>query len=979
MSRQFFTSIVLCTLLCAPEALPQVFLFRHYSVANGLVSNSVNSLIQDSRGQIWIATGDGLSRYDGATFKNYTQAEGLRFPYINTVAESRHLPGVFYVATNGAGLYVLQNEKFQRRPMGQGDLSERVNVVYEDTDSSLWCGTDGGLIIYKNGQARLVFSESEVGGIFDIREVSDSTVWFLGTVESRLLSRARGTFARLPSPVQWPEVVIRLLRDSDGDFWVGSDKGSLIRYRDFRVIERLRLGEGIAIPGIDDGKGSIWVGTDEGLVRVSKDTAAPGRIRQYTEKNGLRKGPIRALLKDREDVFWLGTASAGLSKLEDRSIAFYPLTEPRWPRVAVGDGRDRIWTVGRDRIIELYRYSFDQVQTVYHPIPRLAQGDEGAAITLAPDGSLVTVTVKGVVQHLRIAASSGRPSSLAEVYSTRIPDLDPSRVPLVLLADRAGRVWCSVTAHGVVRIEPFGPGSQTRLLRRDDGMPDNGVRAMYEDRAGRLWFGGYRLGAASIAGAEGSGSGKLPFVQVEGLPEGSVRSILQSRRGTVLLGTRYNGLVVSDSSGIRTIGVTEGLPGSAVLSLVEDTSGVILIGTSQGLAKLHPEGTVETVEEFRGRQIYNVGLFSSGDLWLQTDLGFAVVAEGVFGKSSVPPPVYITSVEINGTVSPFWDGMELPPDQNSVSFEYIGISHRGEQPVRYQYKLAGADQDWHELTRERGVTYAALKAGEYEFQVRAVNRDGIMSPEPARWRFSVLAPLWFRWWFITAVVLCVAGAIWLFGQMRIRRLLEIERIRSRIATDLHDDIGASLTRITVYADAVHRSLQESHPFPESAKMGELLGEVSATSRELVDAMSDVVWSVDPRNDSFESLLLRMKTSAGRLLEAKGIEYDVDIPGSLGSLRLPLDFRRNFLLVFKEALNNIVRHSGATNVRIAIGEESGWLLLTVADNGHGFELQKGVRGNGLRNMRRRAEQLGGTVDIRSERGGGTRVALKAKLP
>ncbi|MRR13149.1 hypothetical protein EG835_11990, partial [bacterium] len=381
-------------------------------------------------------------------------------------------------------------------------------------------------------------------------------------------------------------------------------------------------------------------------------------------------------------------------------------------------------------------------------------------------------------------------------------------------------------------IEP--PGSHTRLLTRDDGIPDNGVRAMYEDRTGRLWFGGYRLGAAAIATTRASGSGKLPFERVEGLPEGSVRSILQTRRGEILLGTRYNGLVVQNSSGSRTIDVTEGLPGSAVVSLAEDAAGVILIGTSQGLAKLHPDGTVETVEEFRGRQIYNVGLFSSGDLWLQTDLGFAVVAGGVFGKSSVPPPVYITRVEVNGTESPFWNGMELSHDQNSVSVEYIGISHRGEQPVRYQYRLEGSDRDWHELTREHGVTYAALKGGEYEFQVRAVNRDGVASPEPARWRFSVLAPVWLRWWFIAAVALSLAGAIWLFAQMRIRRLLEIERIRSRIATDLHDDIGASLTRITVYADAVHRSLQGVQPFPEAAKMGELLAEVSATSRELVD-------------------------------------------------------------------------------------------------------------------------------------------------
>jgi signal transduction histidine kinase len=206
----------------------------------------------------------------------------------------------------------------------------------------------------------------------------------------------------------------------------------------------------------------------------------------------------------------------------------------------------------------------------------------------------------------------------------------------------------------------------------------------------------------------------------------------------------------------------------------------------------------------------------------------------------------------------------------------------------------------------------------------------------------------------------------------------IERLRTRIATDLHDDIGASLTRITVFSDAVHREIA-TRDDKTTERITGLVSDISAISRELVDNMSDVVWSVDPRNDSFESLLLRMKTTAARVLEAKGIEFDFDIPEEVASLKLPLDFRRNFFLVFKEALNNVLRHSGAGQVRIAIGREGGWLTLTIADNGRGFQISPEGGGNGLRNMRRRAEQLSGQVHLDSTPGDGTTVRLKAKLP
>jgi signal transduction histidine kinase len=208
----------------------------------------------------------------------------------------------------------------------------------------------------------------------------------------------------------------------------------------------------------------------------------------------------------------------------------------------------------------------------------------------------------------------------------------------------------------------------------------------------------------------------------------------------------------------------------------------------------------------------------------------------------------------------------------------------------------------------------------------------------------------------------------------------MERVRSRIATDLHDDIGASLTRITLFSTAAQEELRkEGARAATGDRLFALLQDISNTSRDLVDAMSDVVWAVDPRNDSFDNLLLRMKTYAGRLLEARGMEYDIDFPGPIGALDLPLDFRRNMFLVFKEALNNAVRHSQGTTVQLSLSRNDGFLVMKIRDNGRGFDVDHAGRINGLRNMKKRAEQIGGTLTVDSVPGAGTTILLRARLP
>jgi signal transduction histidine kinase len=233
------------------------------------------------------------------------------------------------------------------------------------------------------------------------------------------------------------------------------------------------------------------------------------------------------------------------------------------------------------------------------------------------------------------------------------------------------------------------------------------------------------------------------------------------------------------------------------------------------------------------------------------------------------------------------------------------------------------------------------------------------------------------WWFRALAAVAVVAILFLLYRARVRKLLAFERLRTSIATDLHDDIGSTLTEIALYSDAGLRHVH-AQPLPD-AQTDTLFQEIGALARGLVDAMSDIVWAIDPKNDSFEFLLLRMKSHATTVFEAKGIAHDIDIPPELAHLRLPLGFHRGFFLVFKEAITNVLRHSQAQHVWLSVHRDRGSLVMEIRDNGKGFAPATGAGGNGLLNMQRRARDFHGTVEIASIPSSGTTVTLRAPLP
>jgi signal transduction histidine kinase len=318
-------------------------------------------------------------------------------------------------------------------------------------------------------------------------------------------------------------------------------------------------------------------------------------------------------------------------------------------------------------------------------------------------------------------------------------------------------------------------------------------------------------------------------------------------------------------------------------------------------------------------------------------------------------------------------GLEFGPNQNHIQIDFFALSFRMAENLRYQFKLEGADIDWNAPTDQRSVTYASLSPGTYHFMVRAISADGTASLTPATVSFTILRPIWQRWWFLSLAGLFLIAGAYVMHKYRVNRLLELERVRTRIATDLHDDIGASLSQIAILSEVVRQKVGR-----DDAAVTEPLSQITTSSSELMGTMSDIVWAIDPHKDRLADLTQRMRRFASDVLTARNIDFEFHAPDAQRNLNLGADVRRQIFLVCKESINNIVRHSVCSRATIDFRVNRDWLTLVISDNGQGFDTARESDGHGLVSMRQRAKEMGGTLEITSQSGEGTTVTLKMPI-
>jgi ligand-binding sensor domain-containing protein/signal transduction histidine kinase len=1014
----YLTALVLSACLTTQaERLP----LKAYTVADGLPNNVINKIVRDSRGFLWFCTGEGLSRFDGYSFRNYGVDQGLPHTMVNDFLETRS--GELWVATNGgltlfnpsgdqAGHIVYANERQQRPamftvviPEEEDRAARAANVLLEDRKGTIWCGTMKHLYRLERGGNGFRLVPVDLGTkevfILDLLEDRSGSLW-IGTFTGLYCRGADGRIQHFTRGDGLPDENIHdLLQDHQGRLWAATRNGGFFRFK--AADNELFVGEvhnrhnGFPTDWVfqlfETSDYKIWVATNAGIIQFSPEADKGEKpFLSYTQRNGLSFREITALNEDASGNLWLGTNVTGAMKLERHGF----LTWDEQDGITVAN------SIFTDRAGEICLRAFvhSASSAGASSEQRLGVYDQGfhwfIPDALARTGWIFEqVTLQARNGEWWIGTGSGlfrfpATENLAQIKSARplhvygVSDGLATMQILRLFEDSSGDVWVSTIGapNGLARwrhetdsIEDFGKTQGLPPLSSDAAL------AFGQDASGNVW-----IGLSSGLARYRQGNFTL-FTTKDGLPPGGFQSLYLDHAGRLWSGSLRGGLVrvdnpAADQPAFIVYTTAQGLSSNGTGVIIEDSAGRIYGGTGRGLDQIDPEtGHVKHFTTFDGLA---PGAISSafrdrhGALWFATQKGLSrFVPES--NQASNAPPIVVNGLRVMGVaqhVSELGEKevslADLSVGQNQIQIDFVGLSFAIGDVLRYQYKLEGST-DWSAPTEQRTVNFASLSPGRYRFLVRAVNSDGIGSIQPAVVAFRILPPIWQRWWFVLLAFSAVTLVAYAFYRHRVARLLELERVRTRIASDLHDDIGSNLSLIAGLSEMLNAQMRNSN-----GQIAERLSTIAAVSRRSVDAMSDIVWAVNPKRDNVLDLSHRMRRFGNDILSARNIEFHLDAPNLDRNLRVNADVRREVFLIFKEGINNIARHSACTGAHAALRIDRGTIILTLKDDGHGFKTTNGSIGHGLESMRRRAEKLGGRLEVISKPREGTTITLSAPL-
>jgi signal transduction histidine kinase/ligand-binding sensor domain-containing protein len=977
-----------------------IYSYDAWPVEDVSAPSTVSSMLQSREGYLWMGTYQGLVRYDGVRFTLFDTAHTPGLQNNRITALYQDAEGTLWIGHETGQLSRFQHGQFQPAEPGHGWSGGAIEAIIADARNELWLMNDAGVFFrLRDGCAVECPGGASASRKVAISREKDGRLWMVANGMVATLEDGKlGNF-------QFPDsgsnnFCDRVASAQDGGLWVLGNgrarKWSGGRWEIER--EEIAWNGGPTTTMLETRSGALLIGTLNDGVYMLRPGA---ESLHFSRTNGLSHDWVRSLCEDHEGNIWIGTGS-GVNTLRPRKVRM--LNSPdHWQGAIVlsfavqGDGTAWIGTEGAG----LYRYE-QGGWTTFNQTSGLANLFVWSVL-LTRQGELYVGTWGGGLL-VRDGDRFQTPVGLSSITA-----------PVVAMYQGTGdELWIGTTA-GLYRYEAgkltWSAGKEKLVL------PD--VRAITQGPDGTLWFGMSGGGLGSFK------SGRLKqFRKQDGLSSDFVMSLYAESNGALWIGTSEYGLARLKSGKFSTISTEQGLPSLTINQIVDDGAGNLWLGSNRGIFRINKsslelcaDGTTKSVQcSTYGKAEGLTSLTCSGGfqpsacktpqglLWFPTSKGLATIDPTKVTSNPVPPPVTIEEIRVDGetvdakllSASQREAGREvtlrIPPGKQRFEIRYTGLSFAAPDKVRFRYKLEGLESEWLDAGTKRVAEYSYLRPGDYSFQVIACNNDDVWNQTGASLSFTVLPQFWQTWWFeacsITAGAGAVAGAAALVVRQRGRRKLEqlerqraLERERTRIARDIHDELGASLTRITLLSQSARGELRDHEP--AAAEMDQIYTD----ARDLTRAMDEIVWAVNPKHDTFDSLVTYLGRFAQHYLSAGAIRCRLDVPLHLPSWAITADIRHNVFLAFKEALNNVVKHAQATEVRISLELRASGFILVIADNGKGFDWNavkmagpsaaQGVRlasHNGLGNMQRRLEEVGGRCQWSTAPGEGTRVNL-----
>jgi len=955
---------------------PRTYRVSLWGSKDGLPDDSVTACLQTRDGYIWVGTEKGLARFDGVVFRVFDtwNTKELHSDRIAALAEDSQ--GTLWVGTKGGGVTQYREGRFSHA----GLPSQFVNALCTSRDGRVWGGTSGGgLFSFTSGAVASYSAGSGLPDLFvqELAKDHEGTLW-IGTRDAGLVAMRGETFAS--PPIGGPALsrsVTALFVDDAGRLWIGTRSGLFVRVGG--QLQRITTADGLpndhvlAVAG--DRRGRIWVGTAGGTasIQVAKDGVVdPGSARRVDKA-------VSAIATDAEGNVWMGGPGTGLRRLTRTRVASLTARDGlshEAVNCVYADGAGRLWfgtPGGLNRLNGEVLSGYNGRAGLANPGVTALREDSAGALWIGTRHGMKRL-VDGALQSC--PEDAGWPT--AGVWD--------------ILEDRSGVLWIG-TADGLIERSTEG------LVRHTvgDGLPANDVRALAEGRDGRLWIGTSHGLAFRSGGA----------FEVASLPQGLLTRIVLAlhadARGTLWCGTLGGGLIRYAAGSATVYTTREGFPDNTVYGIVDDGLGFYWLSSNRGLFRVRiaelerlAAGRPDTVSPTVFR--HHDGMPSEvcrgfgqpagcrtrdGRLWFATSKGVAVIDPGRLSTNLKAPPVVIERLVVDGQSIERREHIDIGPDGEQFEFHFAGLSYADPKRVRFKYRLEGFDQDWTDADTRRVAYYTRLPPGSYRFHVTACNNDDVWNRAGASMTLAIVPHFWETWWFLggaaAAVVLGIAGTVRYVSTRRLNRQLRqlereqaLERERTRIARDLHDEVGAKLTRVARLVEVGRRGDGAGDD------LRPVLDGVADATGELVQSMDEIVWTVNPGNDSLENMATYLLHYAEEFLRGTAIAYELDVPVILPDVTLTADVRHNLFMVVKEALSNAVKHGNPGNIRLGLRAADDALIIQISDDGKGFvPAERPPTSNGIDNMLRRMEGLGGTLDIRSAPGDGTEVVLRSR--
>ncbi len=979
----FYVLLTCCVGRQVSVAADSLWSLRSWQAEDGLPDNNVTGVAQTSEGYLWVSTHAGLARFDGVRFVSWPLpvGTGISNSLVRTLMLGRDNQ-LWAALEAGAGLVVgFSGPATNVFTSASGVPNFKPLVMAQTPDGAVWVSyVDGSVCRMAKAKVERFGSREGLTGVGGswLATDADGQLWFAkaGRV---------GVFTNGQFEAKWnsPNRIVRIARARDGGVWIvaGLQLLKCVHGREPVALARISTQRPGVEPAVihEDRLGGVWIGTTAGgLFRWDGKEIAPVETSH---------SDITSVTEDSEGNIWAGTEGGGLDRLRHRVLELHGSADGlpfETARSVCVDDAGVVWATGANGA--LVRYNADRWQTITNGL-----GWQGARATCVANdrrGGVWVGTYHGGILHWQ----DGRFNAL------RREDGLAGETVRALLVDSRGDLWigletanCLQRLHdGVLKTFAQPAGSRT-------------IRAIVEDAAGKIWLGTSDGFLLRVEGDE------LVDETPRALqPTKPIRALHATPDGSVWIAYAAAGVGWLRGGKFSRFGMEHGLPNNYICGIASDDGGALWFTSGHGIFQVR-QREFETVAEGRSSRVLavdfgrNEGLLNlqgsygyspaaaqgtNGQMWYATRSGLVAARPDRVQANRIPPMVLMEQLMVDGRpmALPANGGrVRLPPDHRKVEVEFTALNFAAPESILLQHRLTGWDEDWSEPKSERSVAFSRLQAGQYELHVMARNAAGVWNREGAKLMFEVEPFLWQRWWFriaavgaFTVVIIAIVRYV-SFRRLR-QKLLRLEqetalqRDRVRIAHDLHDDLGANLTQIALLSELAQKDFEK----PAAARGH--LDQIFRTAKSLTRSLDEIVWAVNPKNDSLDRFVAHLCTFVPEYLHSAGVRCRLDVPEEVPELVLPANVRHHLHLAVKEALHNVVKHARASEVRLQLRVGEDELVVAIEDDGQGSAESpaKNASQDGLLNLPDRMREVGGRFERRTGVGQGTTIRLTVPL-